>query len=200
VHPERLLLVYAVKADAAGAIQPFSFPRSTFLSEKSHAFSGFAAFTNENFNLTGQGDPEQLSAARVSWNFFDVLGVRPAMGRAFLAEEDQAGAKAVCLISHALWTRTFGARADIAGQNITLDAASGNPGSQTAPAGAIAQAPHASAGDVRAIAETQSAAHADSAAPRFCSRGTAGAPWRLHALLIDLGLTQEQLHTLCKIV
>jgi putative ABC transport system permease protein len=121
-HPERLVLVYAEKADAAGAVQPFSFPRATFLSEKSRAFSGFAAFTNENFNLTGRGDPEQLAAARVSWNFFDVLGVRPAMGRAFLPEEDRPGAKGVCLISHALWTRTFGARADVAGQNITLDA------------------------------------------------------------------------------
>jgi|HubBroStandDraft_1064217.scaffolds.fasta_scaffold06954_6 putative ABC transport system permease protein len=121
-HPERLVLVYAERADAAGAIHPFSFPRSTFLSEKSRAFSGFAAFTNETFNLTGRGDPEQLAAARVSWNFFDVLGVRPAMGRAFLPEEDRPGGRAVCLISHALWTRTFGARADIAGQNITLDA------------------------------------------------------------------------------
>jgi putative ABC transport system permease protein len=51
-----------------------------------------------------------------------VLGVRPAIGRAFLPEEDRPGAKAVCLISHALWTRAFAARADIAGQNITLDA------------------------------------------------------------------------------
>ena len=121
-HPERLVLVYAVKADAPDAIQPFSFPHAEFLSEKSRAFSGFAAFTNENFNLTGHGDPEQLSAARVSWNFFEVLGVRPAIGRAFLADEDQPGAKAVCLISHALWIRTFGGRADIAGQTITLDA------------------------------------------------------------------------------
>ncbi|MGA2736650.1 MAG: ABC transporter permease [Bryobacteraceae bacterium] len=121
-HPDRLVLVYAEKPDAAGAVQPFSFPRATFLSEKGRAFSGFAAFTSENFNLTGRGDPEQLSAARVSWNFFGVLGVRPALGRAFLPEEDRPGGKAVCLISHALWTRTFGARADIAGQNITLDA------------------------------------------------------------------------------
>jgi putative ABC transport system permease protein len=121
-HPERLVLVYAAKADAAGAIQPFSFPRATFLSDKSRAFSGFAPFTSENFNLTGRGDPEQLSAARVGWSFFDVLGVRPAIGRAFLPEEDRPGAKAVCLISHALWTRAFAARADIAGQNITLDA------------------------------------------------------------------------------
>jgi putative ABC transport system permease protein len=44
------------------------------------------------------------------------------MGRAFLPVEDRPGGRAVCLISHALWTRTFGARADIAGQNITLDA------------------------------------------------------------------------------
>ncbi len=121
-HPERLVLVYAARADAAGAIQPFSFPRATFLGEKSRAFSGFAPFTSENFNLTGRGDPEQLSAARVGWNFFDVLGVRPAIGRAFLPEEDRPGAKAVCLISHALWTRAFAARANIAGQNITLDA------------------------------------------------------------------------------
>jgi len=121
-HPERLVLVYAARADAAGAIQPFSFPRATFLSDKSRAFSGFAPFTSENFNLTGRGDPEQLSAARVGWSFFDVLGVRPAIGRAFLPEEDRPGAKAVCLISHALWTRAFAGRADIAGQNITLDA------------------------------------------------------------------------------
>jgi putative ABC transport system permease protein len=121
-HPDRLVLVYAVKADAPFAIQPFSYLRATFLNEKSRAFAGFAAFTNETFNLTGTGDPEQLSAARVSWNFFNVLGVSPAIGRAFLPEEDQPGARAVCLISHALWTRAFGARADIAGQNITLDA------------------------------------------------------------------------------
>ena len=121
-HPERLVLVYAVMADAPGVIHPFSYPRSTFLSEKSRALSGFAAFTSENFNLTGRGDPEQLSAARVAWNFFDVLGVRPALGRAFLADEDRPGGKAVCLISHALWTRLFAARADAAGQVITLDA------------------------------------------------------------------------------
>ena len=122
VHPERLVLVYAQKPDAPGQVLPFSFPRATFLNEKSRAFSGIAAFTNESFNLTGLGDPEQLTAARVSWNFFEVLGVRAAFGRTFLPEEDRPGAKAVCLISHALWTRTFGARANIAGQNITLDA------------------------------------------------------------------------------
>lgn len=121
-NPARLVLVYAARADSAGAIQPFSYPRAQFLSEKSRAFSGFAAFTSENFNMTGRGDPERLSAARVSWSFFDVLGVRPELGRTFLPEEDRPGSPAVCLISHAQWTRSFGARATAVGQRITLDA------------------------------------------------------------------------------
>ena len=97
-------------------------PRSEFINNTSRAFSGFAAFTNESFNLTGSGDPQRLQSARVSWNFFNVLGIRPAIGRAFLPEEDQPGAKSVCLISYSLWVRTFAARVDIAGLNIILDA------------------------------------------------------------------------------
>jgi len=57
------------------------------------------------------GDPEQLSAARVSWNFFAVLGVRPAMAAPFLPEEDLPGGKAVCLISHSLVDTGFSRRA-----------------------------------------------------------------------------------------
>ena len=45
----------------------------------------------EVFNLTGRGDPEQITSARVSWRFFDVLGVAPAKGRGFRAEEDKPG-------------------------------------------------------------------------------------------------------------
>ena len=121
-YPERLVLVYLTKAGAPRELQPFSLPRATFIADKSRAFREFAEFTNETFNLTGRGDPEQLRAARVSWNFFDVLGVRPELGRTFVADEDQPGGKAVCLISYGLWRRSFGARADILGQNITLDA------------------------------------------------------------------------------
>ena len=121
-HPGRLVLVYATRPDSSGDVEPFSYPRATFLSEKSRAFSAFAAFTAETFNLAGIGDPQQLSAARVSWNFFGLLGVRPLLGRSFLPDEDRPGGKPVCLISYGLWRRLFAARADIAGQSITLDA------------------------------------------------------------------------------
>src|SRR5581483_2183501 len=56
-----------------------------------------------------------------SWNFFDVLGVRPALGRSFLPEEDQAGGRPVVLISHALWVRRFASDPGIAGRTIDLD-------------------------------------------------------------------------------
>jgi putative ABC transport system permease protein len=120
-NPDRLVLISALKTAAPRDILPFSFPRFTLISEKNRSFSDVAAFTNETFNLTGLGQPEQLPAARVCWNFFEVLGVRPALGRPFLLEEGQPGGKPVCLISHALWTRRFGARRDAIGRSITLD-------------------------------------------------------------------------------
>jgi hypothetical protein len=72
--PGRLALLFA---DRRGQLQGFSYLRYTLLREQSRAFSGVAAFASDTFNLTGQGDPEQLSSARISANFFDVLGVRP---------------------------------------------------------------------------------------------------------------------------
>lgn len=120
-EPERLVLVSAAKAASPLEVLPFSYPRFALISGKSHSFSDIAAFTNETFNLTGLGQPEQLAAARVSWNFFEVLGLRPARGRGFLEEEDQPGGRPVCVISHRLWTRRFGARPDAVGKALVLD-------------------------------------------------------------------------------
>ena len=80
-----------------------------------------AAFTPEVFNLTGRGDPEQISSARVSWKFFDVLGVVPARGRGFRADEDKPGGDLVAMISDGLWQRRFARDAGVIGRVITLD-------------------------------------------------------------------------------
>lgn len=119
--PGRLVLVAAADATQRDQVRQFSLLRFTMLSEQSRSFSGIAAFTSEVFNLTGRGDPEQIPSARVSSNFFDVLGVRPALGRTFVEEEGQPGGKEVALISRELWMRRFGGAKDIVGQSIALD-------------------------------------------------------------------------------
>jgi len=101
--------------------RPFTYNRAHFIEDRSRAFSGFAPFVTENFNLTGRGEPELLASARVAWNFFDVLGVHPALGRVFHGEEDRPGAPPVAIISDSLWKRSFGASPGILGEFLTLD-------------------------------------------------------------------------------
>jgi putative ABC transport system permease protein len=119
--PNQLALVAIAEADRRSDLGLMSYLRFTTIQEQSHSFSAIAAVTNESFNLSGRGDAEEISAARTTWNFFDVLGVRPLLGRTFVASDDQPGGKQVALISHALWMSHFGGARDIAGQNITLD-------------------------------------------------------------------------------
>ena len=116
--PDRLVIV----TNASGPNRrPFSYMRSKFLEERSRSFEGVASFVAENFNLTGRGDPEQLPAVRVSWNFFRVLGVNPDLGRTFLPEEDRPGGQPAVLISDSLWKRRFGRDPNVLGRSIILD-------------------------------------------------------------------------------
>ncbi len=116
--PGRLALLFA---DRRGQLQGFSYLRYSLLRDQTRSFSGVAAFASDTFNLTGRGDPEQLSSARVSANFFDVLGVRPELGRSFAVNGDQLDAKPEVMISHTLWLRRFGAGKDIIGESVELD-------------------------------------------------------------------------------
>src|SRR5450631_1588746 len=89
---DRLVLIDARRKDSTNVSQgPLTVPRFENVEQGNRSFGAVAAFTPDVFNLTGRGDPEQIPAARVSWKFFEVLGIRPAMGRNFRAEEDKAG-------------------------------------------------------------------------------------------------------------
>lgn len=74
-----------------------------------------------SFNIFHDGRAEHLTAARVSWQWFQVFGARPIVGRTFSAEEDQPNAGPVAVLSYGLWQRLFGGRADAAGRTILLD-------------------------------------------------------------------------------
>lgn len=88
------------------------------------SFSGFGAFLSsaEDMTFSGKGAPEALKGARVSANFLEVLGVQPALGRSFRAEEDRSGGPAVAMISTRLWMRRFGGSPRIAGARATINA------------------------------------------------------------------------------
>jgi len=87
--PDRLVLLDARSPSENVKQGPLTWVRFQQVRDRNQSFAGIAALTADAFNLTGRGDPEQLQAARVSWNFFQILGVAPRPGRAFLAEEDR---------------------------------------------------------------------------------------------------------------
>ena len=88
--------------------------------KQSTSFQGMAAFAERAFNLTGAGEPERLDGRRVSANLFDLLGVKPIIGRTFVADEDKPGTK-VALLNESLWKRRFGSDPSVIGRALTLN-------------------------------------------------------------------------------
>ena len=86
-----------------------------------HTFASMAISRGNDFSLTGTGDAEQIRGEFVSSDFFNVLGVKPLLGRSFLPGEDRIGAAPIALISAGLWESKFKSNPEIVGQGITLD-------------------------------------------------------------------------------
>jgi predicted permease len=87
----------------------------------SRLLNGLAAWCGDSLTLTTGDSPEQLAAARVSPNFFEVLGTQPHLGRGFSAAEGMAGGQPVALISYGLWQRRFAGDRQVVGRALTLD-------------------------------------------------------------------------------
>jgi predicted permease len=90
--------------------------------DDTRSFENVAVATGWGANLAGRGEPRRIEAARVSADYFDVFGIRPALGRAPLPEEDVPGREHVVVLSHGFWQRTFGGDPKAIGQTLTLDA------------------------------------------------------------------------------
>jgi predicted permease len=84
-------------------------------------FQSIAVWAADNMNLTGAGEPVQVSIARVSPGFFTLLGVHLQKGRTFTKEEGRPEGKQVVILSDSLWHGRFHADPDIFGKTITLD-------------------------------------------------------------------------------
>lgn len=100
----------------------FSVPRFEAVRDRQTVFSGITYSSFTAFTLTGQGgEPEQVQGLRAAHDFFPLLGLAPALGRGFGADEDRPGGADVVVLSHGLWQRRFGGAPDIVGRTIDLD-------------------------------------------------------------------------------
>jgi len=126
-NPDELVEVWernVTRGTGIGSNMQLSYPDYEYFRDHNRVFSEMAAFTGETatvvWNRSGEG--EVLHGAMVSGNFFSLLGVRPALGRAFSPDEDRHGSEApVVVLSHALWNQRLGADPAILGKVLTLN-------------------------------------------------------------------------------
>jgi putative ABC transport system permease protein len=91
------------------------------VNRQQRSFQYFVPGHDESFNLAGADAPENVNGARVGHDYFAMLGVQPALGRTFLAEEDSPGRGDAVVLSDALWRRRFGADPGVIGREVRLD-------------------------------------------------------------------------------
>jgi putative ABC transport system permease protein len=116
--PEELFVVGALRG---GKIQAFSAPEFLALRDQVRGFGEVATAIDENLNLTGEGEPERIAAARVSANLLPTLGVEPVLGRNFLPAEELEGQDGVVLVTGAAYRRRFGSDPALLGRTLKLD-------------------------------------------------------------------------------
>ena len=101
---------------------PFTYPDLEAMRQGQQSFTGIAACGFAQMSLTGKGKPERVFGMVASANYFDVLGVRPILGRGFLPVEDEKpGGAPVAVISYRLWQTHFGANPNIVGQTMEIN-------------------------------------------------------------------------------
>src|SRR5207247_3207327 len=101
----------------------FSLTEFNFAFYRDHntVFEAMAAYDTGASAVTGRGEAERVTSAVVTYNFFDVLGARPTLGRWFVPEEDRPGRSHPAVLSYRLWQRKFSGAREIVGTAITVD-------------------------------------------------------------------------------
>ncbi len=120
-QPERLFLASYQPPDIGPRMQ-ISMVGNDFieLARATRTFSGLTTLAFGQSTMTGAGEPVRLNTALVSAGFFDVLGVQPAIGRAFDANEREATGPKVAILAHALWRERFGGDSGVVGRTVVI--------------------------------------------------------------------------------
>ena len=118
--PQRLVALHPT--DPNEGYTSFSYLDYRDCRDNAQALSGVIAFDDQAFSLAADGQAERVWGLLVSGNYFDVVGVKPALGRTFRADEDLApGRDAVVVLSHNLWQRRFAGDPGVVGRTVHIN-------------------------------------------------------------------------------
>jgi putative ABC transport system permease protein len=119
--PDRLVMVWEKRA-TEGVFNNVVAPADYIdWARMNTVFESTAGVLNVTFDLTGSGEPVRLFAGFVSPPFFDLLGIRPMLGRSFHADENTPGQQRVAILGHALWQNRFGSDPNVVGRKVLLN-------------------------------------------------------------------------------
>jgi putative ABC transport system permease protein len=119
-HGERLLML-SQRAARGGGIGRSSVPELKDYRNQNRSLDGIVEYHNMQFILLGRSEPERVETGVVSWNFFDLFGVKPLSGRMFESNDENPGAPAVLLLSFEYWQRSFGGDLTVVGKTFRMN-------------------------------------------------------------------------------
>ena len=117
-EPERIVVVNSGWREARMSVSPRHY---LHIAREQTVFQAISAKRFTGFALATAGGAERVIGAKVTGHYFDIFRVPPALGRVFGAPEDSLGSNAVVVLSHRLWTRSFGGDRSVIGHEISLD-------------------------------------------------------------------------------
>jgi len=115
-HGERLLMMRQSTPRSGLMGSSVSVPELMDYRRQNRSLDALVEYHNMQFILLGRSEPEQVETGVVSWNFFDIFGVKPLVGRNFVPDDEKTGAPAVLLLSYEYWLRSFGGDPTVVGK------------------------------------------------------------------------------------
>src|SRR5882672_7719147 len=117
--PQQLVGVWTKDLKRPGSQYPAAMPTFRDWQQQSHLFRGFAAYAFNRFHVSGNEGPDETRGVFATANFFEVMGVKPVLGRALQPADER---ERVVVIGDVLWHRRFNAERNILGKTINLNA------------------------------------------------------------------------------
>ena len=119
--PDRIVLLHQAAPRIGEPSFGFSVPDFMDFRERQRAFSALSEYHSMWFILLGRPEPERVQTGVVSDNFFDLLGVKPLLGRAFQPGEDKQGSAPVLMLSYNFWKKSFAGDPNVIGQVVEMN-------------------------------------------------------------------------------